>query len=274
MKADLIITTYNRPDALEAVLVSVIHQTVMPNRVIIADDGSTGFTKDLIQRYQEIFPTRLLYEWQENEGFRAAQSRNRALAQVEAEYVIIIDGDMVLEKHFVEDHITYARKGCFLQGGRILLTERKTQEVLQEPGHLFAPSIFDKGLESRIEKQLTAFRSTWLARLWGKELKDRNKIRSCNMSFYMTDIKRVNGFNNAFIGWGREDSEFVARLINSGIKGVIIKFVALGYHLYHQEENRAALDRNDELLRRAIENKLTYCADGLSKFLTGDKDSL
>ncbi len=267
MKADLIITTYNRPDALEAVLISVMQQTMLPGQVIVADDGSTDSTRQLIKQYQERFPTRLLHSWQADDGFRAAQSRNRALAQVDSAYVIMIDGDMILERHFVEDHIRHAREGCFLQAGRILLTESKTKEILKDPARSFIPNIFDSGIESRLEKRLTAFRAVWLATLWKKELKNRGKVRSCNMSFFMEDIKRVNGFNNTFVGWGREDSEFVARLLNAGVKGILIKFVALGYHLYHKEEPRAALTQNDEILRMTINSKSVYCTDGLSKFL-------
>ena len=90
------------------------------------------------------------------------------------------------------------------------------------------------------------------------------------MSFFYKDIIAVNGFNNKFVGWGREDSEFVERLIHNGIQGKLVKFVALGYHLYHKEESRKALPENDHLLHVTIENKLTWCDDGLSKYLGKD----
>lgn len=264
---DLLITTYNRPDALECVLNSVMNQVVLPNQVIIADDGSGVETKALIEKYESFFPTKLIHSWHEDNGFRAAESRNLALSKVKSDYVIIIDGDMLLEENFVHDHLRFSKPGTFLQGGRILLTKEKTQDILTSPQLKVEISIFDSKIESRIEKRLTSFRSLFLGRIFHKELKNKSKIRSCNMSFYFSDVKKVNGFNNNMVGWGREDSEFVERLINSGVEGRVLKFVALGYHLYHPEESKASLQINDEILNKTIREKLAFTADGLSKFI-------
>lgn len=268
MTADLIITTYNRPDALSCVLHSVRRQTVLPLNVIVADDGSTLETKVLIQEFQTSFPTTLIHSWHEDRGFRAAEARNLALSKVQSDYVILIDGDMILDEHFVEDHLRFAQRGYFLQGGRVMMTQEKTEQVVQNPTSPLKTNIFDKGLESRLEKRITSFRSMLLGKLTLKELRNKNKVRSCNMSFYYEDLVKVNGFNNLIFGWGREDSELVERLLNAGVKGRIIKFVAIGYHLYHKEESRQSLERNDAILRNTITQKLTYCEDGLSRFLT------
>lgn len=267
MKADLIITTYNRPDALACVLNSVKYQTTLPQQVIVADDGSGADTKNLIEQYQQHYPVPLIHSWQEDRGFRAAESRNLALSKVQSDYVIIIDGDIVIEKHFVEDHLQYAEEGYFIQGGRVLMTAAKTNEVLQEPNQQLRISLWDSKIESRWEKRLTAFRSTFLGKLFAKTLKNKNKIRSCNMSFFYKDIVAVNGFNNKIQGWGREDSEFAERLFNQGIKGKIIKFVAIGYHLFHPEESKTSLAANDEILKNTIANDLRRCEDGLQRFL-------
>ncbi|MFZ4261732.1 glycosyltransferase family 2 protein [Sphingobacterium sp. HJSM2_6] len=266
MNVDLVITTYNRPDALEMVLMAVSKQTILPFQVIVADDGSTQETASLILQYQAHFPCKLIHVWHEDLGFRAAAIRNLALAQVKSPYVVIIDGDMVLEKHFMEDHLRNAKPNQFLQGGRVLLTDDKTKQLLKKPSY-FDPAFLENGVENRLEKRLTAFRSLTLANLFRKDLINKNKVRSCNMSFFMEDIKAVNGFDNRFVGWGREDSEFVERLINHGLKGKLIKFEALAYHLYHPEEPKAALPQNDELLKQTISNQLTRCTDGLSKYL-------
>ncbi len=266
MNVDLLITTYNRPDALEMVLLAVRNQTILPFQVLIADDGSSQETAILIQHYQEDFPCKLIHVWHEDLGFRAAAIRNKALAQVKSPYVVIIDGDMVLEKHFIEDHLNNAKPNQFLQGGRVLLTQEKTFTLLKKPAY-FNPGFLENGVEHRLEKKFTAFRSPVLANLFRKDLTNRNKVRSCNMSFYMQDVIAVNGFDNRFVGWGREDSEFVERLFNYGLQGKLIKFEALAYHLYHAEEPKASLPQNDQLLKLTISKKLTRCADGLSAYL-------
>ncbi len=267
MTVDLLITTYNRPDALEAVLVSVLQQTQLPQQVIVADDGSGEATAAIIRHYQALFPVELLHAWQEDSGFRAAASRNRGLALVKSSYVIIIDGDMLLDPHFIADHLYFAQPGQFIQGGRTMLTEEKTKALLAHPEQPQAFRFLEPGVEFRLEKKLTAFRSLNLAKWTLKELRNKRKVRSCNMSFYMEDVRKVNGFNNEFVGWGREDSEFVERLNHAGVKGNLLKFAALGYHLYHKEETRAALPQNDKLLQETIDQRLVACNHGLADFL-------
>ncbi|MGJ1432786.1 glycosyltransferase family 2 protein [Sphingobacterium spiritivorum] len=275
MEVSLIITTYNRPDALEAVLVSVCELHIKPQQVIIADDGSGEATAAVIEKYQSILPVPLLHAWQPDNGFRAAEIRNKALALVKSPYVIIIDGDIILDPFFVKDHLHHAEKGCFLQGGRFLLTEKKTKEILSQPQRPFIAKWGDPDIEYRFEKRFFAFRSALLAGLIKRKITySHHAIRSCNMSFYYEDVLKVNGFNNDFVGWGREDSEFVERLFNAGIKRINIKFSALGYHLYHKEESRASLPQNDHILNEAITNKTTWCANGLNRFLDNDYDPI
>ena len=104
MKTTLIVTTYNRPDALEAVLKSIERQVVMPDEVIVADDGSRDETRQLVERFMSGFPTTLLHCWHEDKGFRLSEIRNRAILQSSGDYIIMVDGDMVLNRNFVRDH--------------------------------------------------------------------------------------------------------------------------------------------------------------------------
>lgn len=267
LTVSLIVTTYNRPDALELVLSSILAQKVLPNEVIVADDGSREDTRLLIEQYQKSFPIPLKHAWQPDNGFRAAESRNRALAMVESEYVIIIDGDMVLHPQFIMDHIDAAERKTFVQGGRILLTKEKTSALLASPKQYRALKWYEKGFESRIEKRLRALHIPFLSRLIQKKKQTNvyKGIRSCNMSFFLSDAEGINGFNNDFVGWGREDSEFVARFFNHGGKRKNIQFSAIAYHLWHNEENRASLPENDQLLDNAICQKLITCENGLQQ---------
>lgn len=268
MKTSLIITTYNRPDALEAVLVSILQQKRLPQEVVIADDGSTDVTRNLILSYQNKFPMPLIHSWHQDNGFRLAESRNKAIAKTTSEYIIMIDGDMILHPLFVFDHIHHAKKGTFIQGSRVMFSESKTRVYLASP-NLYKPiHWYQQGVETRLEKRLSACRIPLFTNLFMKETIHNHKaIRGCNMSFFKEDVIKVNGFNNKFVGWGREDSEFVERLFNRGIKRRNIKFAAIAYHLYHKEEPRASLKENDILLQKAINEKLSYCDDGLNKFL-------
>ncbi|MCW8312117.1 glycosyltransferase family 2 protein [Sphingobacterium sp. InxBP1] len=269
METSIIITTYNRPDALELVILSALNQTISPCQIIIADDGSDDRTKLVIDRYAAISKIPIVHVWQEDIGFRVARIRNKALAKVESPYVILIDGDILMTPRFIEDHLKFAKPGHFIQGGRILLNQALTSGLLTDSSRLKYPSMLHPGFEQyRFEKRVSAFRNLLFAKLTLKDLaSNRSKVRSCNMSFYMADVRAVNGFNNRFEGWGREDSEFVERLFNNGLKGLLVRFAAIGYHLYHREESRQALPQNDFSLKRTKSEKLKFCEDGLSRFL-------
>lgn len=260
MKTSLIITTYNWKEALAAVLESVKKQTVLPNEVIIADDGSREDTANLIKEYQQIFPVPLIHSWIEDKGFRAALSRNKALAIAQGDYLIIIDGDIVLPVSFIDDHIKNAKKGRFIQGGRVLFNEQRSNIFLSNG---ILPNIFEKGLKNR----KNIIHSKILSRLFSRISNTDKSTRSCNMSFWKEDVIAVNGFNNDFIGWGREDSEFVIRLLNSGLNRMYLKFMGVGYHIYHPENSKNSLVENDLILETTIKSKLTRCINGIDKFI-------
>ena len=94
-----------------------------------------------------------------------------------------------------------------------------------------------------------------------------NGVRTCNFAFWREDALAVNGFNEDFIGWGREDSEFTARLLNYGLMRRSVKFNALAYHLYHSRNDRSYLPENDRLLKDTIEQKRIWCEKGVNAYL-------
>ena len=121
--SSLVICTYNWPQALELVLMSVKRQTHLPEEVIIADDGSREETSQLIKRFQKDFPTKLLHVWHEDIGFRRTVILNKAIAKATGDYIISIDGDIITEKHFIEDHLYLSEPGVFVYGKRAKIKE-------------------------------------------------------------------------------------------------------------------------------------------------------
>jgi glycosyltransferase involved in cell wall biosynthesis len=265
MKTSIIVTTYNWKEALKLSLLSIYNQTVMPIEIIVADDGSSDGTKEMIEEMAIYSNIPLIHSWQEDSGFRASMSRNRAIAKASGEYIIVIDGDMILHKEFVNDHIKNAKKGYFIQGGRVLIDEKKSKEILSSEQLEFG--FFDSGIKNR----KNTIHSNFLSSKFSKKQNSHRGIRTCNMSFYKSDCIKVNGFNEDFVGWGREDSEFVQRLYNSGINRQTIKFNCLAYHIYHNENSKKMLEKNDEILKNTIDNKLSRCENGIDKYLK-DKD--
>ena len=257
MTVSLIITTYNWPEALEVVIKSALDQSILPNEIIIADDGSGTATSQLIQDLAKTSPVPMYHAWQEDKGFRAASARNNAIRQASCNYLILIDGDMLLHETFIEDHISCAQRDTFVQGSRVLLSEEKTREVLFRKVYRF--SFFERGLKNR----KNTIYSRMLCKLFSKQRKSIKGIKTCNFALYAEDAYKVNGFNECFVGWGREDSEFAVRLMNAGIARRDVKFNAIAYHLYHMENTREALPSNDKILYDAVTLKKRWCEKGL-----------
>jgi len=258
MKVSLIITTYNRPDALLLVLRSIEKQITPPHEVIIADDGSKDKTKEVINKFQENSELNLIHSWQKDKGFRAAKSRNKAISKSTGDYIVLIDGDMILHPNFIQDHINNSEPGFFVQGSRVLLTQKATKQILNQSNIDF--SFFSYNFQNR----KNAIHSTTLCKIFSQKKNYLRGIKTCNMAFFKDDCIVINGFNNEFEGWGREDSEFVVRLMNSGINRKNIRFNAIQFHLWHQENIRDSLEKNDALLQKSLVGCSKWCERGLS----------
>ncbi|HFQ90715.1 MAG TPA: glycosyltransferase [Desulfobulbus sp.] len=264
MRVSLIVTTYNWKEALELSLRSALVQERLPLEIIVADDGSGPDTARVVARIREEAGIPVIHCWQRDRGFRLARSRNRAIARARGDYIILVDGDILLEKHFLLDHCKFARPGYFVQGTRVLLNRELSEEILRTGG------LEDGFCTSRVENRKNCFRSNVLARLFSFRSRRIGGIKTCNFAFWKKDAVAINGFNEEFVGWGREDSEFTVRLLNAGIRRQNVRFNALAYHLWHPMNDRARLDENDRILERTIRDRLSWCARGIDQYLEGN----
>lgn len=136
MKLSLIISTYNSPEALRVTLESVLRQAIYPREIIIADDGSDESTATVIKEFTSKSPVPLRHVWHENRGFRLAAIRNRAIAAATGDYIVQIDGDIILDPFFIADHIDSARNGHFVCGSRVQpanLCQSRSQPIPLSP---------------------------------------------------------------------------------------------------------------------------------------------
>ena len=256
----VVVTTYNRPDALERTLEGLVMQDRLPGEVFVADDGSATDTADLVRRWSGESPFPLRHVWHEDRGFRAAAIRNRAIRESGGAYIVFLDGDCVPDRYFIGDQADLAKPGRFYQGKRVLLGPRwldtfRAENIRSGMGRLrmgFSPQVGNRHHLLRMPL-VPAFTSTSMS-----------GIRSCNMGIYRDDLVAVNGFNEDFVGWGREDSELAVRLYRYGLKRTGHPFRAICFHLWHPEQDRGRLERNDELLNLQTASGDTFCAHGLT----------
>ncbi|WP_343700732.1 glycosyltransferase family 2 protein [Chitinophaga sp.] len=262
MQVSLSISTYNWPAALEVCLLSVLGQTVLPAEVLVADDGSGTATRDLILSYQQRFPVPLKHIWQADEGFRLAGIRNKAILAATQPYIVQIDGDVILHPQFVEDHIRFARPGCFATGSRVLMGEALSKEVLTTKN--INATLLRKNSKNFFNSLHMPWISGFLAHRYKKDPFD---VKGCNMAFWKTDLEKVNGYNEVFTGWGREDSELAIRLVNAGVRKRFLKGGGIMYHIHHREASRGREAENDRLLAQTRLERRTFVEEGLSRHI-------
>lgn len=263
LKVGFIINTWQQPDYLGRVLRALSAQVSPPAEVLLADDGSEDETRTVFESWShgKSFPT--AHVWQKHEGFRRARILNQAIARATSEYLVFLDGDTVPHPRFVSDHRQLANKAVFVQGHRALLREQ-------------AASWFCLGGDFRGDRR----RAMWQGQLEGlkhayrwprplaKRRTDLRGVRGCNLGIWREHLLKVNGYNEAFVGWGREDSELAVRLMNIGLQRLDVRGWALCYHLWHPPASRAGLSENDDLLAEAQRRGATRCEFGLSQHLT------
>ena len=237
----LVISTYNRPDALGEVLKSIASLEVFPDEIIIADDGSGEETRELIEKWQKRLTIK--HEWQEDKGFRLSAVRNKAIKASTSDYIIFIDGDCIVPFDFIRRHQEIAESGFFVPGSRVLLSETLTKKILLEghspPTRASVAGLVSMRLAGEINR-LAAF--IFLpGKLWRKwRIKSWKRIRGCNMAFWRADLLRVNGFDEDFDHWGHEDADIAVRMIRNGIyrkDGMRGSYV---FHLWHRENKDQA----------------------------------
>lgn len=263
MTVSLLISTYNWPEALSLSFRSILNQTRFPDEVVIADDGSREETRQLVEAFKGMAPFTVKHVWQEDEGFRLAAIRNKAIAQCTSDYIVQIDGDIILHPDFIKNHTAAAKRGFFVRGTRVLLSERLTPEVL------WNRPLKRMFFSSEVKKRFNTLHLPALGRMTTFLYNPRHcrHLTGCNMAFWRKDLIRVNGYNEDISGWGGEDNEIAARLINSGIYKRVIRWGMNAYHIYHPSNSKERLSTNKDILQEVISKKKTLCQNGLDKYL-------
>jgi len=259
LKVSLIISTYNWPQALELCLLSARDQTLLPDEILIADDGSRQETLQLISSFKNNLTIPLIHVWHEDKGFRKAIALNNAVKKSSGDYIVQIDGDVILDAHFIQDHIASAEEQVFLRGTRALLSPDKTKKLIDEKK--IELNVFSSGVLNRNN----ALRSSLLRKAGARKEMSGRSVRGSNLSYWKSDFIKVNGYNNDLTGWGHEDEELATRFINNNIVKKIIKLCAVQYHLHHP----IASQNNEPLHRKAVDEvragKIKFCINGYNK---------
>jgi glycosyltransferase involved in cell wall biosynthesis len=265
MEISVIVTTYNRPDALHAVLDGLAAQQERGFEVVVADDGSRDDTRALVEAARATAPVPIQHVWQEDCGFRAGAARNRASERASGEYLLFLDGDCVPRPDYIAQHCKLAERGWMVAGNRVLLSESFTRKVLEQrlPLHAWTMTEWRAAKQRGDINRTLPLTSLPLGPVRKLAARRWQRVRTCNLGVWTTDFRRVGGFDETFEGWGFEDSDLAVRLLNAGVRRKEGAFATGVLHLWHRENDRRHEGRNWELLQERIRSGATQPLRGL-----------
>ena len=271
MKISVIMTTYNRPDALKAVLEAMECQKGIDPadwELLIADDGSAEATRSLIEQFSSNSPLHIEHVWHEDKGFRAAEIRNRAAVRARGDYLVFLDGDCIPMQDFLVNHLKLAEPGKSVAGNRILLSKNYTGTLLASTNPI---EPLDWGVMGWCMAKFTGKvnKSVGWLRLDLTDWRDRKAsdwriYRSCNIGLWKKDMLGVDGFDAGFSGWGYEDSDLAVRLLRYGVRFKDGRFAVPVLHLWHAENDRSSQDENWNRFEKSLNGDHIKALQGMS----------
>lgn len=266
--ASVIMSTYNQPKHLELALAGLQIQTEKNFELQIADDGSTSDTSDIIEKYMDRTPFQIVHSWQQDLGYRKTKILNEAIRKSKADYFIFIDGDCVPHKDFVKNHLKYRQKGFYLAGRRVDLGPKYSQSLTPDMvlrGDLNRPNL--GVLISTIEKDTQYWhRSIPVYNSLLRNLLKMDRIddmKGCNFSVDRESLFKVNGFDEDYEGYAREDTDLELRLQFLGLKIKSLKGLAIQYHVWHDRLSES--EGNKLKLKELTHKQSSICKNGIVK---------
>jgi len=231
----VLITTHRAPDYLAVSLSSFKRQSDRGFEIVVAEDGSDDKTRDVIDAARRTAALPIVYVKQDHIGFRAARLRNIGIKKCRGDYTVFVDGDCFVFPDFVERHRTLAERGKFVSGKRSYLRPNISNRILaaatapeENRARWFARACLNQC--TRFAEFIPRPDGAWRYR----RAMEWEGVLSCNLAAYRCDTDTVNGFDNRYEGHGLEDSDFVQRLINSGISRKLGDHGSTVLHLAHE----------------------------------------
>ena len=271
MRSELILTTYNSTRALHLCLLSVAGQTWRPDSICVADDGSDDATRALIDEWRTVRGLPLRHVWHPDTGFEKCAILNKAIASSEAEFLLFIDGDVLIHPEFLARHRAVARRGQFATGSLIRLDDPTTKALTDADvttGRVFRRDwLRARGAIDRLGTWLKTMPFPFAVQAALDRLTPVQKaLCGANWSAFRADILRVNGFDET-IKYGGLDKELGIRLQNAGVKGRHIRYTAPLVHQDHPRGYRdaAKVQRHKAMIREVRKSGRSWTDHGIAR---------
>lgn len=277
MRVSIIIAAYRDVEALGLIFESLSYQTYKIFEVVVAEDGESEVMREFIYETKKIYKFEIVHTTQQDDGVRKSKSQNNAIKKSSGEYLIFIDGDCILYKNFIQNHLAISHPRSIITGRRVNLGEKYSQLLREKKISAqwleknFVRKYFDIKDDAKEERHTEeGFKikaNGFIHSLMKKYRKKEFPLLGCNMSFYKEAMLEINGFDE---GLGNSamasDTDLTWRFLGLEYKVEAARFIANEFHLYHK---RSPNDYNRDLDTKMLENqrnKLYRCLDGIEKY--------
>jgi len=267
MKVSLILATYEMPRHLELVLAALSRQRFQDFEILLCDDGSGPVTREVVKNSAATLGVPLTHLWQENRGFRKCRILNEAIRRAKGELLVFLDGDCVPHRDFIGDHWKTREAGTFGAGRRVEISKRIGDEITLRD---VRRGIFDRPSARLLVDHLFGETESWNRTIrwgtspWIRKLLKLDRVvdlKGCNFSVFRDDLLAINGFDEAYEGYGREDTDVEIRLLHYGLQRRSLKGIALQFHIWH--DRRGFTAANEGLLDSARSSRRIRCERGV-----------
>lgn len=272
MKTSVIVPTYNRPQELELCLRSLSTQSILPDEVLIADDGSRGETRNSIEQFSQspACPFPVKHIWQEDNGFRKPRILNETVRNSTGDYLLFLDGDCLAHRDWLKNHLLFAAPKTMLGGKRVDLGQKLSRKLLEEHrllNHFNIELVWDSiTSDTRKAEEALVIKFPILRNLFKSDLISDDGIWGCNFSVFKELFYAINGCDEDFKDGSIEDNDLGIRVLNSGGKLLSVRHMANVFHLWHKSSwsfTNEKYQHNLSILSRRIRNKESRCRNGL-----------
>jgi glycosyltransferase involved in cell wall biosynthesis len=254
------------PRHLALVCAALERQSNKDFEVLFCDDGSGPETARIIEEFKKRTSISTQHLWQEHAGFRKCRILNQALRSAQGEICVFLDGDCVPHKDYLKDHLELQEPGRYLAGRRVELGQKLSSQITPEEvreGYFDFPrwSLISSALQGDTEFLNRSLRIPFpgLRRIF--KMDRIVDMKGCNYSVSRKNLEALNGFDESYEGYGREDTDIEIRLQNLGLKIKSLKGVALQFHVWHPR--REFTPANDQRLEELKKSRRYRCEHGL-----------
>jgi glycosyltransferase involved in cell wall biosynthesis len=274
LSLSVIVSTYEAPEALDAVLRGLADQSDPDFEVVVADDGSGPRTKAVVERWADAVPGRVAHVWQPDVGSsHIAAALNRGALAAFGDFLVVLSGDCVPRRHFVRAIRGAVQPGWFVAANWVRLSPGLTERVLREPAPIQRWSTAHLLLATRgggpARNTLIRRDRRRVGRTGLPDFAPHNNSYCC-IGVDARDFAAVNGFDTRFVGWGDEDVDLATRLRRFGLRCGHGGADAVPLHLWH-ESRRDAVRRNWSLLKETEQSDRVEAVEGLRE-LAGERE--